>query len=58
MHGVTSVLEATPGRFKILSQNTLGDESFAIPTICGNRLYLRGAKKGEPRQEYLWCIGE
>ncbi len=58
MHGVTSVLEATPGRFKILSQNTLGDESFASPTICGNRLYLRGAKKGESRQEYLWCIGE
>ena len=58
MNGVTSVLEATPERFKLLSQNVLGDEAFASPTICGNRIYLRAAKKGDMRQEYLWCIGE
>ena len=36
----------------------LGDEAYASPAIAGNRIYLRHAKKGEPRQEYLWCIGQ
>lgn len=57
-HGITSVFEATPLSYKLLSQNPLGDESFSSPSICGNRVYLRSAKKGNPRQEYLWCIGE
>jgi outer membrane protein assembly factor BamB len=56
--GVTSVFEATPQRFALLSQNKLGDEALASPAICGNRVYLRTAKKGDPRQEFLWCIGE
>ena len=56
--GLTSVFEATPQHFKLLGQNQLGDEAFATPAICGNRIYLRAARKGEPRQEYLWCIGE
>lgn len=56
--GVTSVFEATPARFKLLAQNRLGDEALATPAICGGRIYLRHAKKGEPRQEFLWCIGE
>jgi len=58
MGGVTSVFEATPQGGKLLAQNRLGDESFSTPSICGNRIYLRSAKKGEPRQEFLWCIGE
>jgi len=58
MAGVTSVFEATPQGGKLLAQNRLGDESFSSPSICGNRLYLRSAKKGEPRQDFLWCIGE
>jgi len=57
-HGITSVFEVTPKQFKLLSQNALGDESFSSPSICGNRIYLRSAKKGDPRQESLWCIGE
>ncbi|MEO7798502.1 MAG: PQQ-binding-like beta-propeller repeat protein [Opitutaceae bacterium] len=57
--GVTSVFEATPQQFKLLAQNQLGDEALASPAICGNRIYLRAAKKtGETRQEYLWCIGQ
>lgn len=56
--GLTSVFEATPGNFKLLAQNQLGDEAFASPAICGNQIFLRAAKKGEPRQEMLWCIGE
>ncbi|MDO8543027.1 MAG: PQQ-binding-like beta-propeller repeat protein [Opitutaceae bacterium] len=56
--GVTSVFEATPSQFKLLAQNQLGDEAMATPAICGNRIYLRHAKKGSPREEFLWCIGE
>jgi hypothetical protein len=52
------VFDATPKEFKLLAQNALGDECFSSPSICGNRIYLRSAKKGEPRREYLWCIGE
>ena len=58
LRGVTSVFEATPQAFKLLAQNQLGDEAFASPAICGDRIYLRSAKKGDARQEYLWCIGE
>lgn len=56
--GVTSVFEATPEKFTLLSQNALGDESFSTPAICDNRIYLRSAKTGPTRQEYLWCVGE
>ena len=56
--GVTSVFEATPKKFTLLSQNPLGDESFSTPAICGNRIYLRSAKLGSERQEYLWCVSE
>lgn len=59
LRGVTSVIEVTPQRFgRLVAQNQLGDEAFATPSVCGGRIYLRSAKKGEPRQEYLWCIGE
>jgi len=56
--GVTTVLAADPRRLTVLAQNALGDEAYASPAIAGNRLFLRHAKKGEPRQEYLWCIGK
>lgn len=55
--GVTSVFEATPRKFTLLAQSKLGDEAVASPAIAGNRIYLRHAKKGESRQEFLWCIG-
>ncbi len=58
VRGVTSVFEATPQAFTLIAQNQLGDDALASPAICGNRIYLRSAKKGEPRQDYLWCIGE
>lgn len=56
--GVTSVFEATPEKFLLLSQNQLGDECFSSPAICGNHIYLRSAKTNPTRQEYLWCVGE
>jgi len=55
--GKTYVFEASPTHFKILSENQLGDEAYASPVICGSRIYLRAAKKGETRQEFLYCIG-
>ncbi|MBL9190641.1 MAG: PQQ-binding-like beta-propeller repeat protein [Opitutaceae bacterium] len=58
LRGVTSVFEATPQKFTLLAQNQLGDEALATPAICGGRIYLRAAKKGETREEFLWCIGE
>lgn len=58
LNGLTSVFEATPQGFKMIGQNQLGDEALATPAICGNRIYLRHARKGDPRQETLWCIGE
>ncbi len=57
LRGVTSVFEATPTSFKLLAQNQLGDEALAAPALVGNRIYLRHAKKGDPRQEFLWCVG-
>ena len=55
--GKTFVFEATPRNFKLLAQNQLGDEAYASPTICGSRIYLRIAKRGENRQEFLYCVG-
>jgi outer membrane protein assembly factor BamB len=56
--GKTFVFEATPHSFKLLAQNQLGDEAYASPVICGDRIYLRVAKRGESRQEFLYCIGK
>lgn len=57
VRGITFVFEATPTSFKILAQNELGDEAYASPVICGDNVYLRVAKKGEKRQEYLYRVG-
>jgi outer membrane protein assembly factor BamB len=56
--GKMFVFEATPKSFKLLAQNQLGDEAYASPAICGGRVYLRVAKRGESRQEFLYCIGD
>jgi outer membrane protein assembly factor BamB len=59
--GITSVFKATPEKFTLLAQNTLGDESYSTPAICDGRIYIRAAKTGSSassRQEYLWCVGE
>jgi len=54
--GQTFVFEATPKSFKLIAQNQLGDEAYASPVICGGRIYLRVARRGESRQEFLYCI--
>ena len=55
--GKTFVFEASPRNFKIIAQNQLGDEAYAMPAICGSRIYLRVAKQGEKREEFLYCVG-
>ncbi len=57
LRGKTFVFEATPSKFKLLAENQLGDEAFATPAICDSRIYLRVAKSGEERQEWLYCVG-
>lgn len=54
--GQTFVFEATPKAFKLLAKNQLGDEAYASPVICGGRVYLRAARRGDTRQEFLYCI--
>ncbi|CAK9020478.1 Outer membrane protein assembly factor BamB [Durusdinium trenchii] len=50
---------ATPEEFKLIGKNRLGDQAFATPTICGNRIYHRAAEVEEGvRKEYLYCIGK
>lgn len=54
----TSVIKVAPTGPKLLSQNKLGDESLSSPTICGNKIYLRFAKNGSSRQEFIAAIGD
>lgn len=57
--GTTFVFEATPKGFNSIATNQLENESFATPTITGNRIYLRVAtNQNSGRQESLYCIGE
>lgn len=56
--GKTYVFKADPSGFQLLGENQLGDEAFATPVICGNRIYHRFAAKVDgKRQEFLACIG-
>jgi outer membrane protein assembly factor BamB len=57
--GKTFVFTATPQGYTELSVNKLGDEAFATPTICGDRIYMRVASQvNGKRQETLYCIGK
>ena len=57
VRGKTFVFEATPTHCKIIAENQLGDEVYATPAICGSRIYLRVARRGENREEFLYCVG-
>lgn len=57
--GTTVIWQATPKGFELVGENTLGDEAFATPTFCGNRIYLRAAATTDgKRQETLYCLGK
>ena len=56
--GQTFIFRATPEKFELVAENQLGDEVFATPTICADRIYLRVAEQnGDKREERLYCIG-
>jgi len=56
--GRTFIFRAAPDGFQPIVENRLGDEVFATPAICGNRIYMRVAvSEGTRRQEMLYCIG-
>ena len=56
--GECFVFRASPKGFEIIANNKLGDEIFATPVLCGNRLYQRVAhRSGSKRQEVLYCLG-
>ncbi|MCA9114718.1 MAG: PQQ-binding-like beta-propeller repeat protein [Planctomycetaceae bacterium] len=56
--GKCSVFRATPEKFELVAENQLGNETFATPSICGGKIYIRAASGyGENRKETLYCIG-
>lgn len=57
--GKTHIFKASPDGFESVGENKLGDEVFATPVICGNRIYTRIAlMDGDNRQEMLYCLGK
>jgi outer membrane protein assembly factor BamB len=57
--GRTFIFKATPSQFEKVAENQLGDEVFATPVVCGNRVYQRVAETvGDSWQESLYCLGE
>jgi hypothetical protein len=55
---VTHVIKRVGSAWSVVARNQLGDEAFASPAIAEDRIFLRHAKQGEPREEFLWCIGK
>jgi outer membrane protein assembly factor BamB len=56
--GLTTIFKASPGGYEQVAQNKLAEETFATPTICGSRIYLRAASTTDgKRQETLYCLG-
>lgn len=57
--GTTYVFKPNPARLELIAENQLGDESFASPTVVGNRIFLRVASsESGTRQEFLYCLGK
>ncbi|MGV2333700.1 MAG UNVERIFIED_CONTAM: PQQ-like beta-propeller repeat protein [Planctomycetaceae bacterium] len=56
--GTTFVYEASREKFTLVASNKLGENTFASPSICGNRIYQRvAATENGRRQEFAVCIG-
>ncbi len=57
--GQTFVFKASPDKFEQVALNQLGDEVFACPAFCGDRIYMRVVERnGNERQEMLYCLGD
>ena len=57
--GESHLFKASPDGFESLGEHQLGDEVFASPALCDDRLYFRVADhEGDVRRERLVCIGD
>ena len=57
--GKTFIFKAGPDAFELIGENQLGNEVFATPAICGDRIFMRIAdQNASRRQEMLYCIGK
>lgn len=57
--GQTFLFKAKPEDYEAVAENKLGDEVYATPVVCGDRIYHRVAElSGGARQEYLYCLGK
>lgn len=57
--GRTYIFKATPEGFESIAENQLGEDVFATPTICGDRIYMRVAHLVDGvRREMLYCLGK
>ncbi len=55
--GESYIFKASPDGLEVIAKNKLGDEAFATPIVCGNRIYFRIARfTDNKRQEYLVCV--
>jgi outer membrane protein assembly factor BamB len=56
--GKTVIFKASSESFELIAQNQLGDEVFATPAVCGDKIYMRVAERLDGRrQEMLYCLG-
>jgi outer membrane protein assembly factor BamB len=57
--GKTYIFKASPEGFEIVAENQLGEEVYATPAACGDRIYMRVATHDKDRrQEMLYCVGK
>ena len=51
------VFQITPAAFAKVSENKIGDEAFATPSICGSQIFFRSATQTDgKRQDFLYCF--
>ena len=56
--GETYIFRANPDKFVMISENKLGTEVFATPTIVDSRIFMRVTEEVDgKRQEMLYCLG-
>ena len=56
--GRTFVFKASSKAYEPIGENQLGEDVYATPVFCANRIYMRVAHgAGSDRQEWLYCLG-
>ncbi len=54
--GTMYVFEANPQKYVSLSENKIGDESFASPAVCGNQFFVRTAVGQGPSDKSISSV--